>query len=132
MKKILLAIAVFGVSTAALAQAPAVKKADEVVKFKEVKFNFGKIQQGKPVTHDFGFVNAGETPLIIETATASCGCTTPTWPQKPVAKGATDKVTAGFNAANAGAFEKTVFVKVKGYDAPLELKIAGEVVPAAK
>ena len=103
MKKILLAIAVFGVSTAALAQAPA-PKADEVAKFKEVKYNFGKIQQGKPVTHDFGFVNAGDAPLIIENATASCGCTTPTWPQKPVAKGASDKVTAGFNAANAGVF----------------------------
>jgi hypothetical protein len=101
-----------------------------VLKFKEVKYNFGKIQQGKPVTHDFGFTNAGESALIIENATASCGCTTPSWPQKPISKGASDKVTAGFNAANAGAFEKTVFVKVKGYDLPLELKISGEVVAA--
>jgi hypothetical protein len=133
MKKILLAIAVFGISSAAFAQAPApatAKKADEAVKFAELKYNFGKIQQGKPVTHDFPFTNIGEGALIIETATASCGCTTPTWPQKPIAKGGSDKVTAGFNAANAGTFEKTVFVKVKGYDLPVELKISGEVVAA--
>jgi hypothetical protein len=133
MKKILLAIAIIGLGTTAFAQttpAPAaapVKKADEVLKFKEVRYNFGKIKQGVPVTHDFGFTNAGSTALIIENATASCGCTTPTWPQKPISSGAAEKVTAGFNAANAGAFEKTIFVKVKGYDLPLEIKIAGEV-----
>jgi Protein of unknown function (DUF1573) len=133
MKKILLAIAIIGMSTAASAQATATataKKADEALKFSEVKYDFGKIPQGKPVTHDFPFKNIGEAALIIENATASCGCTTPTWPQKPIAKGGSDKVTAGFNAANAGTFEKTVFVKVKGYDLPVELKISGEVVAA--
>jgi hypothetical protein len=45
-------------------------------------------------------------------------------------KSQTDKVKAGFNAAAPGPFEKTVFVKVKGVDAPLELKISGEVLSA--
>ena len=57
------------------------------------------------------------------------------WNIRDWAKGTSIRTMAdiiAFNAANAGTFEKTVFVKVKGYDAPLELKIAGEVVPAAK
>jgi hypothetical protein len=66
--------------------------------------------------------------VIIETATASCGCTTPKWPQAPVAKGATDKITAGFNAAAAGPFSKEIYVRVKGADAPLAITITGEVV----
>jgi len=42
-----------------------------------------------------------------------------------------DRIKAGFNAAAPGAFEKTVFVKIKGVDAPYELKISGEVLSAA-
>jgi len=105
--------------------------AESVVKFKELRYNFGKIKQGVPVTHDFEFTNISAGALIVETATASCGCTTPTWPQAPVMKSKTDKIKAGFNAAAPGPFEKTVYVKLKGVDVPLELKIAGEVLSAA-
>lgn len=107
-------------------------KADALVKFKELRHNFGKIKQGLPVTHDFEFTNVSGQPVIIETATASCGCTTPTWPQAPVMKEKSASIKAGFNAATPGPFEKTVYVKVKGIDTPLELRIAGEVVSAAE
>jgi len=121
---------VFGIGITAFSQ-NAIKKAEDVVKFKEIRYNFGKIKQGVPVTHDFEFTNIGAEPVIIETASASCGCTTPTWPQQPVMKTKADKIKAGFNAAAPGPFEKTVFVKIKGVDVPFELKIAGEVVSAA-
>lgn len=126
MKKLFLALFILGSSSAVFAQSD-VKKADEVVKFKEMKHDFGKIKQGVPVTFDFVFTNVGETPLIIENASASCGCTTPTWPQQPIMKGKSDKIKAGFNAASPGVFEKGIFVKVKGYDYPIEIKITGEV-----
>jgi hypothetical protein len=126
MKKLFLALFIFGAGSAAFAQSD-VKKADEVVKFKEMKHDFGKIKQGVPVTYDFVFTNVGETPVIIENASASCGCTTPTWPQQPIMKGKSDKIKAGFNAAAPGVFEKGIFVKVKGYDYPIEIKITGEV-----
>ena len=130
MKKLMLSIVVSVIAFAGFAQTGA-KKAEDVVKFKEVRHNFGKIKQGVPVTHDFEFLNVGNEPIIIETATASCGCTTPTWPQQPVMKTKADKIKAGFNAAAPGAFEKTVFVKIKGIDVPYELKIAGEVLAPA-
>lgn len=126
MKKLFLALFIFGISSAVFAQSDA-KKADDVVKFKEMKHDFGKIKQGVPVTYDFVFTNVGETPVIIENASASCGCTTPTWPQQPIMKGKSDKIKAGFNAAAPGVFEKGIFVKVKGYDYPIEIKITGEV-----
>lgn len=130
MKKLMLTLMVVGLGIAGFSQ-NATKKAEDVVKFKEVRYNFGKIKQGVPVTHDFAFTNIGAEPVIIETASASCGCTTPTWPQQPVMKAKEDKIKAGFNAAAHGPFEKTVFVKIKGVDVPFELKIAGEVVSAA-
>jgi hypothetical protein len=106
------------------------KKAEDFIKFKEVKYNFGKIKQGTPVTHDFQFTNLSGDLVIIETATASCGCTTPKWPQAPVAKGGSEKITAGFNAATAGPFSKEIYVRVKGADVPFAITITGEVVDA--
>lgn len=126
MKKLLLA-AMFLATGSLLYAQNAVKKAEDVVKFKEMKHNFGKIKQGVPVTYNFEFSNSGDAPLVIENATASCGCTTPEWPQQPIMKGKTDKIKAGFNAAAPGIFEKGIFVKVKGYDYPIEIKITGEV-----
>lgn len=126
MKNFLLALSVMLFSTAVLGQ----KKADEVVKFKETVYDFGKIKQGVPVTHDFEFTNISDKPVVIENATASCGCTTPTWPQAPIAKGKADKVKAGFNAAAPGAFTKQITVKLAGVDLPTQLTIKGEVLNA--
>jgi uncharacterized protein DUF1573 len=134
MKSFVLAIAALLVTTGIFAQAqtPAatVKKADSYVKFKDVIHDFGKIKQNSPVTYNFVFTNVTDKPVVIESATASCGCTTPVKPEAPVAKGKDDKITAGFNAAAAGPFNKTIYVKVAGVEQPMELKITGEVLNA--
>jgi len=127
MKKVLLFASACILSASLFAQQ---KKAEEVVKFKEVSYDFGKIKQGVPVTHDFGFANISDAPVVIETAVASCGCTTPTKPEAPIAKGKNDKITAGFNAAAPGPFNKSITVKLAGVDMPLQLKITGEVLTA--
>ena len=108
-------------------EATVAKKPEEYVKFKEVSFNFGKIKQGTPVTHDFPFDNASDKMVVIETAQASCGCTTPVWPQAPIAVGKSDKIKAGFNAASPGPFNKTISVKLAGVDGYVILTISGEV-----
>lgn len=106
------------------------KKAEELIKFKESTHNFGKIKQGVPVNHDFSFSNISGTAVVIESASASCGCTTPTWPKAPVMKDKTDKITAGFNAAAPGPFTKSIYVRINGAGSPYELKITGEVLSA--
>jgi hypothetical protein len=130
MKKVMLAVTAVIVSATLFAQNAVQKKAEDVVKFKELTYNFGKIKQGVPVTHDFGFSNTTDKPVIIESATPSCGCTTPVFPQAPIAAGKADKITAGFNAAAVGPFNKTITVKIAGIDAPLEIRITGEVLTA--
>lgn len=127
MKTLMLALSVMLFSTAVFSQT---KKAEELVDFKEKVYDFGKIKQGVPVTHDFAFTNISDKPVIIENATASCGCTTPSWPQAPVAKGKTDKVKAGFNAAAPGVFTKQITIKVAGAQQPMVLTIKGEVLNA--
>ena len=128
MKQLVLAVSAILLSATMFAQTAApVKKQAEVVKFKEVIHDFGKIKQGAPVTYDFVFSNVSSKPVVIESAIASCGCTTPVKPEAPVAKGKQDKITAGFNAASLGVFTKSITVKIAGVDAPMEIKITGEV-----
>lgn len=130
MKKLFLLAGTFMLTATLFAQAPAQttqKKAEDVIKFKELSYDFGKIKQGAPVTHDFNFTNTSDAPVIIESATPSCGCTTPVKPEGAIPKGKDNKITAGFNAANVGPFNKSITVKVAGVDLPLQLKITGEV-----
>ena len=124
MKKVFLLASLFVLSASLFAQQ---KKAEDVVKFKELSYDFGKIKQNVPVTHDFAFTNISDAPIVIESATPSCGCTTPVKPEGAVAKGKNEKITAGFNAAAPGPFNKSIAIKVAGVDYPLQLKITGEV-----
>ena len=128
MKKLLFIAAAFIVGTGAIAQTAS---PDAVVKFHELKYDFGKIKQGVPVTFDFEFKNISDKPLVIENASASCGCTTPKWPQAAVMAGKSDKINVGYNAAGVGAFNKTITVKVAGIDTPVTLTITGEVLDTA-
>jgi len=112
------------------AQTPPVKKAEDFVKFKELAFDFGKVKQGTPVTHDFPFTNIGNSPVIIESATASCGCTTPHKPEGAVSAGKGDIISAQYDAAHPGPFNKAIYIKLAGVDQPVTLKITGEVLNA--
>lgn len=129
MRTLLLACALVLTSVGLMAQNQV--KAEDLVKFKELTYDFGKIKQGVPVTHDFVFTNISSRPVIIESATATCGCTTPIKPEPPVAKGKSDKITAGYNSAVTGPFNKSIYIKVAGAPAPIELKIIGEVLSPA-
>ncbi|MDR3714004.1 MAG: DUF1573 domain-containing protein [Puia sp.] len=127
MKKLFLFAGALVLSASLFAQQ---KKAEDAVKFKDLVHDFGKIKQGTPVTFDFLFTNISDAPIVIESATPSCGCTTPVKPEGAIAKGKDNKITAGFNAAAPGPFNKSITVKVAGIDLPLQLKITGEVLNA--
>jgi len=134
MKKAVLLFSAFIFSISLFAQtgttpAATQKSAADVIKFAELAYDFGKIKQNVPVNHDFNFTNISSGPIVIESAVASCGCTTPVKPEGAVPKGKQSKINAGFNAANPGPFNKTITVKVAGVDAPVQLRITGEVVP---
>ena len=131
MKKLLFTMAAIAITSWAVAQKTEGKqKAEDLITFKEKKHDFGKIKQGVPVSYDFAFQNTSDKPVVIENVWASCGCTTPTKPEQPVAKGKSNVIKAGFNAAAAGPFDKTVYVKLQGIDIPLELRITGDVLNA--
>ncbi|HLZ88358.1 MAG TPA: DUF1573 domain-containing protein [Puia sp.] len=130
MKQLFLFASAIVLSVGVFAQGAQQKKAEDVVKFKELSYDFGKIKQGTPVVHDFVFTNISSSPVIIESAMPSCGCTTPVKPEGAIQKGKDDKIAAGFNAQAVGPFNKSITIKVAGIDMPLQLHITGEVLTA--
>jgi hypothetical protein len=134
MRNLFLSFAVLMIAAGSFAQAPApatpVIKGEDLIKFTESVHDFGKIKQGVPVTYDFLFKNISKKTVVIESATASCGCTTPVKPDQPITKGKTDKIKAGFNAASPGTFSKIITIKVSDAAMPMTIEIKGEVLSA--
>jgi len=125
MKKILLLATAFIFSLAVMAQA----KADDVIKLNEEKHDFGKLKAGVPVTYYFEIKNISDKPVVVESATASCGCTVPEKPEKPIMPGETAKLKILYNAAAVAPFTKDVYIKLAGYDQKV-VQITGEVLTA--
>ncbi|MFC5272135.1 DUF1573 domain-containing protein [Adhaeribacter terreus] len=69
-----------------------------VMSFEKYEHDFGDIKPGDVVKHTFNFKNTGEAPLIIESATASCGCTVPSYPKEPIAPGQSGKIDVQFDS----------------------------------
>ena len=107
--------------------APANPNAGEF-KFNEEEFNFGTIKQGDVATHEFTFVNTGKEPIIITSAQGSCGCTVPTWPKEPIAKGEKATIKVTFNSAGKmGMQDKTVTIQSNAKTNPKVIHIKGNV-----
>ena len=131
MKKIFLFASAIVFSMAMMAQTPATQlKADDVAKFNTDKHDFGNIKQGVPVTYFFEITNISDKPLVVENASASCGCTIPEKPEKPINPGATAKIKVQYNAAAVQPFNKDVYIKLAGIDQQKVLHISGEVIAA--
>ncbi len=103
-----------------------------VFKFEKEVYDFGKIIDGDVVTYDFKFKNIGNSPLIISSATATCGCTVPEYPKEPVAPGAEGVIRVVFNSAGKpGMQNKIVSITANTIPSLTELNILG-MVEAAK
>jgi Protein of unknown function (DUF1573) len=130
MKKLFLLAAFVMAAFAGYSQAASTTTADYAIAAIDTQvFDFGKIKQGVPVTHEFSFTNKGKVPMIITNAQPSCGCTIPAWTKDPIPPGGTGFVKATFNAAAPGAFDKSVTVTANVESGVVMLRIRGEVVP---
>ena len=111
------------VCTAALAQPNS--KAE--FKFDKETHDFGKIPQGKPVTHVFTFENVGTEPIIISEVKPSCGCSVAEFTKTPVKPGEKGKISVTYNAAAKHPFTKNFTVRSNTKTPVKTLYIKGEV-----
>jgi hypothetical protein len=92
-----------------------------------LKKDFGTLEQNSKAVYTFEITNLDEKPLVIWHVTTSCGCTSPTWTEKPIEKGKVGSVKVKYDTSQTGRFEKSVFVYTNFNDRPIKLTIEGTV-----
>ena len=123
MKKIVMMLMLMASVTAFAQQTQA------EIKFDKTTHNFGKFSESNPVqTAIFTFTNTGTSPLIINSAMASCGCTVPTYTKTPIKPGekGTVKVTYNGKGKFPGHFKKTVTLRTNTVLEMCRLYIEGD------
>ena len=90
--------------------------------------DLGNIPQSTPKTMDFVFKNDSKTVVKITKVQGSCGCTATDYTKTDIEPGKTGKITATFNAANKGAFTKTVSVTTTADEQVKVLTFKGTVI----
>ena len=99
------------------------------ISFKEYEHNFGRVAAGEKVACIFTFQNTGTAPLVISSATTSCGCTLSRYDNKPVLAGESGIIEVVFDSSGrSGKQTKTVTVQSNASKPVVLLKITGEVI----
>jgi len=104
------------------------------ITFDKMEHNFGTIMQdpdsGPSGDCVFKFTNSGSQPLILTSATGSCGCTVPKAPlNQPFGPGESGDVKVHYDVKRIGPFTKTVTIKSNGSAEDIKLTITGKVEP---
>lgn len=101
-----------------------------VITFEKTELDFGIVNEGEIVTHSFLFTNTGKSPLVIDKATASCGCTVPEWPKHPIGVGETAEIKVRFDTKNKPNQQiKTISITANTEPTLTRLRIKGFVTP---
>lgn len=121
--------------TSSVIQNPATasgKKTDgkmPVIQFEKTEHDFGIIMQGEKVSYTFKYKNIGNSDLIINNATASCGCTVPHFSREPIAPGQSGEIEVVFDSSNrSGRQTKNITVWSNCQPNQVVLRIFTEIV----
>lgn len=128
MKKLLiLALLAFGQMNGLMAQKNT-KMAE--IKFEETSHDFGEVYVDTPVVkYTFVFTNTGDAPLVLHSATASCGCTVPEYTKQPVKPGEKGQIAVTYNGygMQPGHFSKTITINSNAKSERVRLYITGDI-----
>lgn len=104
-----------------------------VMEFKTTSHDFGIIVQGENVANVFKFKNTGGADLIISDASATCGCTVPKYPRKPIKPGEEGEIEVLFKSAGkTGAQHKTVSILTNAQPNTIRLEIEAQIAEIKK
>lgn len=104
-----------------------------IMSFSETTHDFGIINEGDVVEHEFLFTNTGEAPLVITNAKGSCGCTVPKWPSTPIQPGDQGTLLVRFNSNGKPNMQtKQITITANTKKSKETLKIKAMVTPKSK
>jgi len=125
---LLICLTIMLTSLSGLVKAQDAAKPSAGIAWTATTLDFGKIEQGKPVTAEFEFNNPSMVPLIISSVRPTCGCTVADYPKEPVQPGQSGKIAVTYNAASSGFFQKTIVITTNATEGTTSLVIKGEVI----
>jgi len=103
------------------------------ITFTKTNHDFGTINEGDIVEHNFTFTNTGNAPLVIINAKGSCGCTVSKWTKEPIAPGAKGDMLVRFNSNGKPNLQnKQVTITTNTEKGKEILKIKAMVTPKGK
>ncbi len=105
------------------------------ISFNKTSHNFGTFPEESPVQKCvFTFTNTGNTPLVINQAVASCGCTVPSYTKTPVKPGESGEITITYNGTGKfpGHFKKTITIRSNAKTEMVRLYIEGDMTEEAE
>jgi hypothetical protein len=128
MKKVFFSAILLTITSSIFAQATTIAS---VAKFKSDTVNLGQIEQSHPTKGTFYITNISKSPIIIEQANPTCGCTISDYTKTPIKPDSVGVINATYNAAGIGHFEKHLTVKLAGINEMKTITLKGEVLVAA-
>ena len=100
------------------------------ITFDEKRYNFGTVNEGDIVRHEYKFTNTGKAPLIIALAKSTCGCTIPDWPKEPIPPNGTGVIKVRFDTKNKTNRQgKPITITANTYPRETILQLQGFVTP---
>ena len=97
-----------------------------VINFEEPIFSFDTVALGSKVEHTFRFTNNGNTPLLINSVKAGCGCTVlKGWPKTPIKPGEKGEIPVVLNTNRTGNIKKYISILANTRPATKKLDLEG-------
>jgi len=104
--------------------------------FEQNRWDFGRVKQGKILTHVFEFRNSGDQPLKITRVRSTCGCTAALLSKRELAPGEKGEVKVTFNTRGyGGRLSKYIVIESNDTKQPrvqLTVAVAIDVPPQPK
>lgn len=114
-------------------KAPSPKEQPAQITFQELTYDFGEITEGDVIQHEFKFMNTSKSPLEIVSATATCGCTRPTFPFITIEPGGTHQISVSFHSVGkSGPQNPEITITANTNPKQTILKLTGTVIPKEK
>ena len=99
-----------------------------VLLFDSDHHDFGRLSAGESVSYSFHFRNTGNADLVINSCSATCGCTVADYPKGRIAPGSEGYITVTFKSAGkAGQQFQEVIVVTNAQPSRVKLTITAQV-----
>ncbi len=100
------------------------------IEFENTIIDAGEIPYGHDQSWTFTLTNTGDEPLVISKVKTTCGCTTSSKPEGPIAPGDSEEIVVKYDTKRVGPIRRTITITSNAVETPIvTLHIKGRVLP---